>query len=623
MVPRKRKIVILVSIIVLTVLIITVVLAILYLKTDMFKSNQTLFAKYMMQNLNAVEVLKNEDTLGIENELNTNKYESKIEGNIQYTENIGTSAENSNSDINKIKLKINSNVDKQENYNYKDISIGTDDEDLIKLEYLNQDEIYGVRLDGIKQFVSIEKDKSDEILKEFGIENMQGLLATIDYNSILNFTESEKQSLMNTYMGIMEANVSKDKYSKQANTLITVNNQDMKTNAYCMKLTIEEYNNLCIKILEQITKDEIILSKVDLLETTIKEKYPNYEQDKSLRELVVNNINNKIEEIKDNNIGNDEVKIIVYENNMQTVRTSIEKSLNKTTLDLYDNSYIKVDNIELGEEENEQSMKIEKDSDETQANTVVEFKNVENNEIINNIQMNYKQSLDSEKISKSMELEVSNVKYKSVLNIKDDIKLVDEFEDQVTLENNSVKLNDLEKEQIELIKNILDENIQNQLSDFYSVTSQSQYKRMLQNIGVIKKNKVQIPDTVEVTDIERKRFNSQFEFFESEDLTSENIKDLIKTAESNFEDMKIVLKNGQVQELDSQKMSSNNSESAEYKKNISEILISIKQNSTNEDKKQDVIKFVEDNSNNKYTVALEYDDNGLVKTIRIKLQQEE
>lgn len=617
MIPRKRKIVILVSVIVLVILMILGILVTLYLKTDMFKSNETLFAKYIMQNFNAVEILKNDDTQGIEEQLNTTKHKSEIEGTIQYTENIGTSAESNDNNINKVKLKIKSNIDKQENYDYKDISIGTDDEELMKLEYLNQDQTYGIRLYGIQQFVSVEENGSDEILKEFGIENIQGLLAQIDYNSILSFTEEEKQSLINTYVEIIQSNVSKDKYYKQSNTLITVNNQDMQTNAYSMKLTIEEYNNLYIKILEQITKDEIILSKIDLVENEIKNKYPSYQQDTSLRETIINIINNKIEEIKDNNIGSEEVKITVYENNMQTVRTSIEKSINKTILDLYNNSYIKIDNVELGENENEQSIKIEKNNNQTQSSTSIEFKNIQDNEITNDIQLNYQQILENEKISKNIELEIANEKYKGVVSIKNDIELVEEFENQISLETNNVKLNELQKERITLIKNILDENIQGQLSNLSSIVDLNQYKKMLQNLGIIKKNSVEISNEVEVTDIERKRFNSQFEFFISEDLTDDNINDLIKTAENNLDDMKVLLKSGEIEDLDVEKM-----QSTEYKENVSEILISIKEDSTNQEKKENVMKFIEDNSSNKYTVSLEYDDRGLVKLIRIKIQED-
>ncbi|MBQ2937540.1 MAG: hypothetical protein IJE05_01445 [Clostridia bacterium] len=623
MILRKKKIGILVIIIVLIVLIILGILGILYLKTDMFKSNETLFAKYMMQNLNAVEMLKDEDSLEIKNKLNTNKYTSEIEGKIQYTENIGTSDENKDNSINKIGIKINSNIDKTNNYDYKDISIGTEDNDLVKLEYLNQDQTYGIRLKGIKQFVSIENDGENEILKEYGIENIQGLLDDIDFNSIISFTEEEKQSLIDTYVGTIQSNVSKDKYYKQPKTLITINNKDVQTNAYYMKLTVEEYNNLCIKILEQIIKDEVILSKIDIVENEIKEKYSNYGQTESLRETFINYINEKIEEIKDNNIGNEEVKIIVYENNMQTVRTSVEKSIYKMTLDLYNNSYMKFDNIELGETTNEQFIEIEKNNSETQTSTLIETKKIQDSEIVNNIKLNYQQIIENEKINKNIELEVSNEKYKGVLNIEDNIEFVGEFENQITLDIDNVKLNELDEDKIKSVKKILDENMQGQLSDLSSVVNLNEYTKMLQNLGIIKKNSVQIPEENEVTDVERKRFNSQFEFFISEDLTKDNIKDLIKTLENNFDDMKVLLKNGEIEDLDIEKMDSSYSDSGNYKENISEILISIKEDSTNEEKKENVLKFIEDNSSDKYTVSLEYDDDGLAKIIRIKIQKED
>ena len=39
--------------------------------------------KYFIQNFDAIEILKNEDTLGIEDTLNNNKYISELRGKIQ------------------------------------------------------------------------------------------------------------------------------------------------------------------------------------------------------------------------------------------------------------------------------------------------------------------------------------------------------------------------------------------------------------------------------------------------------------------------------------------------------------------------------------------------------------
>ena len=56
---RKKRIAILVVSIVLVILAIVGTIIFLYLKTDAFKSNETLFAKYFMQSFNAIDTIKN------------------------------------------------------------------------------------------------------------------------------------------------------------------------------------------------------------------------------------------------------------------------------------------------------------------------------------------------------------------------------------------------------------------------------------------------------------------------------------------------------------------------------------------------------------------------------------
>ena len=183
-----------------------------------------------------------------------------------------------------------------------------------------------------------------------------------------------------------------------------------------------------------------------------------------------------------------------------------------------------------------------------------------------------------------------------------------------------MKLGELPQETKEIIKQILNENFEKQLSNLYSVVTLDDYRTMLENLDIIEKTSVQLPINGEVTEIERKRFNSQFEFFVSEDLTYDNIAQLIKTAKNNFGDMKILTKDGKVEELDNEKLASSQ-EASEYKKNISEILIYIKQNSNNTEKQESLLDFIEDNKNNKYTVSINYDDNGLAEVIRAKIQE--
>lgn len=610
--PRKKRIAIIISSIILVVLIILAILGYLYLKTDIFKSNETLFAKYLIQNFDTLEILKIDKS--DENTLNS-KYISELEGKIEYTENIGTSDENKDNPINKVVLKIKNNTDETNDYNYSNVSIESDDQKLIGLELLKENQTFGVRLNGIQQFVSVENNEN-ELLEKIEIVNIENLTSKIDIASILNFSDEEKQNLANTYLNVIQTNVSKDKYYKQLNTLITVDDKDVQTNSYYIKFTIEEYNNLCIKILEQIINDENILSRIDLLEEQIKEADSNYENEESFRQTFIDNINNKIKEIQDNNIGNDEVKITVYENNMQTVRTSIEKTSEKTTIDLYNDSSIKINNIQIDDDTKEQSIKIEKNN----KNISINLEKIQNNEMINNIQLDYQEITENNNITKIIELGIANQKYEGIISLVNNIENVEEFENKITLDTDNVKLNDLQQEQIDTIISILNENIQSQLSDLNIVVNLENYTKMLQNLGVINKTSVQLPSDGEVTEIEKTRFNAQFEFFVSENLTSDNIKELLETTENNCEDIKVLMKTGEIEDLDIEKLNSYQ-DGNEYKKNIDEILIYIKGNYNNEEKQQNILDFIEDNRNNKYTVSIEYDDNGLTRVIRAKIQE--
>lgn len=615
--PRKKRIAILTLLVILIIAIIIGILSIIYLKTDIFQSKETLFAKYFMQNFDAIEILSYEDELGIKNILENNKYESEITGKIQYTENIGTSGENQNSKINDVGVEIKSTVDKQNNYNYRDISIKNKNEDLIGLEYLNQNNDYGIRLYGIQQFVIQENEKENEILQQLKLNKLNEISIDIDISSIFKFTKEEKQTIINTYMQVIKENISKDKYYKQSNSLITINNQDLQTNAYFIKLTVEQYNNLYIKILEQITKDEIILSKIDLLESKISEIN---ETDITLRETFINKINEKISKIQNNNIGSEEVKITVYENNKKTVRTSIEKATNKLVIDLYNNSSIKIDKIQIGNIVNEQFIKIEKEKNDTQSNVLIEFEKIQDNEVTNNIKLEHRQLIENSQITKNTELIVASEKYQANMSIENNISLVDNFEEQIELEGNVVKLDDLPDGTLEAIANILNENIQEQLNTLFSVVTVKDYTTMFKNIELIKSGTIELPDEIQVTDIERKRFNSQFEFFETGNLSTDNIKDLMQVAENNILDIKVCLKNGNTEDLDMDKMSDNSKEASDYKKSITEIELVIKQDANMKQKYEDMLKFLDDNKSNVYTVSLEYDDDGLVSGVKMKIQ---
>ena len=83
--------------------------------------------------------------------------------------------------------------------------------------------------------------------------------------------------------------------------------------------------------------------------------------------------------------------------------------------------------------------------------------------------------------------------------------------------------------------------------------------------------------------------------------------------------MYIVLKNGEETDVDTEQLDRNTSSSSDYIKNIDEIDVKIKQNTTNDNKKEKLQKLIQ-KINKKYDVSLEYGDNGLVNKVKLKIK---
>lgn len=614
MVTRKMKRLIII-IIILAVLIISGICGLLYLKTDMFKSNETLFIKYFVQNFSIGQNVESQTTSQITNILEQRKYISTITSDIEYIENISTSDENKNNKINDINLKIETKNDKTNNYEYRNIVLRDNDEKISGIEYYNENEVEAIRINGIIQFISTETSNFDELLEQTNITNLNILFENINIFNLLTFSEEEQEQLLNTYLKIIKSNIKPEKYKKQANSMIKINNEEMNTNQYSVTLTKEEYNNLLIEVLEQMGKDEIILSKVDNIETIIKQK-TKIENGKSYREIFIEYIQNKIQEIKDTNIGQDEVVIKVYENNGNLIKTSIEKPDKRIELDI--NNSIKLEIIEINNEiENGDILEIQKQEGNLQTNIILNYKKMNNGLYTNEAQIVYSEKMDNNNIQKNIKTTLSNEKYKSILTINDDITIVDEIEKNTDFEENNIRLDDFSESQKQNILKLVNQVITSQIDEINRKITIDDYKKMLQNLNMLKKDTVKITDEPILTETQKNRFNTQFQFFESQNLNKDNIAELLETIKNNFNDMSVILQSGEIQALDEEKI---DLDDKEYIDSISEIVISVKQNKNNEEKERQIRTLFEKNDDKKYSVVLEYDKDGLVEYIRIKVQ---
>lgn len=599
MMPRKkRKMVIIVSII-LVLLIIAVTLILLYINTDMFKSSATLFTKYIGQNVENVEAFYSQIGKNEYNELlKQNKYTTDTQVKVNYTENIGTSSESTQNSVNQLKLKINGQADENNQYNYQDIDLLNNDEKVTEIEYIQTGNTYGIKFsDVFNQYVLADNKNLKELFKKAGYteEELANMPDKIEFNnefeSIFQFSEEEKQNLSNKYINIINSNVSKENFSKQNNQVIQIDGKKMKANSYALTLTKEQLNHIFIKILEEVKQDEIILTKVDKIQTLL-EKYQSTMDVRNLKEDFLGKVDILISDITRNNIGQDEAKIIVYENNQTTVSTMIQSpdyEIYMDLLSLQTESYAQISfkNKLSGKEEQVLTYKKTKEESSVSLKNTKDGKTMEYSLVVSD-------KIDGNNGTKNIIAKYEDDSNRAEATIEQKINIVDSFETEVILdEENSVNLSKLNAEQQKAILDRVNVGVSEKMNTITTtVVKMEDVWEILKAIGVVKEE--QVLQAMGITETERNRFNSKFEILQGENLESTTVLKLIDAIKDNLISMEVV-------------------SNTELKLNLDRL-------NKNEEVATTLSSFIEQRKNKRYDAKVEYDEmTGLISDILLTM----
>lgn len=581
---RSKRRIIIIAVIVLVVAIISTALVWIYLNTDMLKSNETLFIKYMGKNVeNVEEYLPDIGNTELNSLLEQNKYTFNTTVKVNYTQNIGTTLENTDNVINQLKINANGQTDKTNRYQYQDIKLLQKNNEVFRVEYIQNDSIYGLRFsDLFKQYILVENTNLKDFAQKIGYseeqiqETSNKINWQFDFSDIFSLTEYEKQSLQNKYIGILVNGISKENFSKQSDVTITIDGKSVYTNSYTLTVTKEQLNKIYINILEELKQDEIILSKIENIQSQI--------NNSNLKDEFIAKIENTIDEINKNNIGQDETKIIVYENQKNTVRTEIKSTDYEMNLDWLkedDGNYIQLD---VKEKDKEEKITLKNATNELN----LEISDIEG---INTKTTSLTQTtkVDGEKCSRNTIVIYNDGSNKAEATIQENMQVVNEFEELVSLdETNSIKLNDLEEEKLKGILEIVEVALGEKIDQLKTTISQQDLTTVLETLGIMQEE--QKMEVAGVTETEKNRFNSQFEMLKGENLKGENILNLIEATKENLTNFEVV--------------------------SNTELKLKIERNNSNEEIVNTLTTFIEENKNRDYNVDIEYDDEtGLVNYI--------
>lgn len=317
---RGKRRVIIAIVVIVSIIAFLGVLTYAYLTTDLFKSNQDLFFKYLGKTAESFKYVENMQI----SQMQTLKQEMPY--NMTATLDCQTdneSADNTSDILSNLKLNITSNVNMPEQKLYAKANLNFKEQNLFTLEYANSNNIYALKSSEVATaYLGIRNENIKGLAQKLGLEDVSMVpdtIAPIDLNTILEISEEEKTHIKETYMKVLLNSINKENYKKEQNLPINKEGINYIVDAYRLDLTSEELKNLEISILETLKQDSITLNLI-----TTKAKLlgldENYTQVNNLSNLV----QEKIKEINTQTIVSDAgISIIIYIDNGQVLLTEI------------------------------------------------------------------------------------------------------------------------------------------------------------------------------------------------------------------------------------------------------------------------------------------------------------
>ena len=581
MMTRKKRRTILVLIILVVILIIAGIFTLLYLRTDLLKSNKTLFVKYIGQTTSHLQGYINKvSESDYKTRLEQSKYTTDTNIEINYSDGELTAKEASQNPINNLQINITGNVDKISNYRYNDIKLNQNDEEVAELEYIKNGPTYGIRFaDLFRQYLLVDDNNLADLLEKLGYNSEEAgkisnsLELENSISNVLQITEEEIGTLEEKYFAQMFENIDGSNYQKQSNQVIEIDGNNYTTNAYTLTLTKEQMYDFYLEILNEMKEDEIILSKIENLDTVLNTYYVALGQDKdyTLVDRYTSFIDEKIQEISGNRIGQDARTITVYETDGITVRVEAGLGDYQITFDMlpevYARFYLK-------------GPSIEEDISLIIQNTIVTFTaQTNNNNETKNLQIVRNRTVNGDNCNDKYDITYTVGTNELKTNITNDINIVSEFDEQVSLnQENSIVLSDLEQEQLNNLLETVRTNLDARATEIEQTINIDEIRSVLVDLDILKQ--IQTLESTGVTETERTRYNSQFEIYRGTDLEAERVQRLVDNMEEFFSSIEITDNNVFKIKLDS--------------------------NSYDENVKTTLDNFLEESRNVTYNVDVEY-----------------
>ena len=510
-----NKTIIIIAIVLMLIAIMGGVFAYVYLYTDILKTDQELFAKYINQDFEQIkQIIDTNKFTEMQNDLKENKYEENM--------SLVLMGEDQAEDI--IEVTVDSQVDPTSSKIYANAKLILPDTETVGLEYINENEMYSIRFtNAVQEFISVENTNLKELISKFNVDEeiLNEIPNMIDFEkyslSDFNLTEEEITAEINKYIKLIYNNISKEKYSKNKDVVITIDGSTVTTKSYTLKLNSKDINQITLKLLEEIKKDEVILEKVQILDEKLQDLI-----EVSLKDSFIQKIEEKINNLNQQAIAEESnITITIYVLDGETIRVKLEDGFESILLDTLTVNKIKLKHNNIDEynnqktqeiiitKENENKLNIQNISiegeEQKSSNYSIELIQNENNI---NLNMIFENAKNKTSLTRNINI-VEYINYKEILD-----------------ETNNIILNDLSAKQIEIVINFFKENLPKKYPEPLE-KALNKFKKMYLINDLIE----DVTPNLEKAEISA--FNSKFEAYEESNLTVADMNALLNTVLTN------------------------------------------------------------------------------------------
>jgi len=582
---KGNKLIVVISI-VLALVVAGVILAYLYLATDVFKSNQELFVKYISQDVNEFQNNLKFQTIDIYESLkNQNIYESKTDINMSHSEG----GEISNP-LNNLTATLDIQKNNEESYMYVDGQVLFENEEYLEAEIIREQDIYGVRFsDAVQQFITVQKNENIEtVANDIGLDAIQlEMMINILNGSEQLISKEQLIALKDKYLNIIMQELMNGTFEKQKDAMITYDNVTTQTNAYSVSLNSEQVENMLLQILNNAKNETEVLEKLQII----------IDKDDAIKRIddAINSITEEIE--------TPTIKVTVYEQKQKVIRTIIEINSHKIIIEnLEQNTGTKISYSNLTTDQVQQyEIEMHKQNVDNQENIEMHINVIEGEENYNIAVTSKIQSSDE-----NIEFYIEAIQEEGIITtsviLENQINIGTDFEKKQTLVlGNNILISSLEqqrrKQLIDVLKQIVPQK------------TEERTKLLEQKLGINNENEENslINENIEgnengISQVEVNKFNSKFEFYTGDEVSAENVKMLLDIVKNNF---------GSYEDINAQVTNVENEE--ETKCNVK---LNIKKDVVNQEKINQILEKIENNK--KYKISIFYkQSNGIIDYITI------